>query len=166
MTILFWFDLLPNYGTSTNIAEFNEHFSSGFRCFFGADSAIQTSVRCSSDCGGFGILFVLFYMMSYIFGTGLTLFRSANLLSVAIGLSPVIAMVFWYAFPSVNSWAGGTNYPLDSFDGLANILAMPIMIAGIYTFRHFETESRDPDEDELDSGPVELCVSPRSRSLQ
>jgi len=161
MTNFWWFDILPNYGTSVDAVNFGENYRFGWQCFFGTDGAIAKSDRCHGYCAGIGMLFISFYMLSYIFGTGLTLFRSANLLSMAQSVSPVMSMVFWYAFPAVNSFAQGTNYPLHSFDGWANIVAMPLIVVGAFIYRHYESESRDPDAEELTlrRGPIELCCS-------
>jgi len=149
MSIFFWLDILPNFGSSSNLAGFNENYKFGWKCFFGTDSAVLLSDRCKSYSGGFGSLFVFFYMMSYIFSTLLTMYASANLVSVVAATGPVLALLFWYAFPSVNDWADGTPYSLDSLDGICNILALPFMLAGVALYRyHEDTTQREPREAE------------------
>jgi hypothetical protein len=158
MTALFWFDLLPNYGTSPDLKSFGDAFRSGWQCFGATGASAVFSDRCVQGlCAGFGILFIAFYVMSYLAGTALTNYASANYLSVASGITPPFTLLFWYAFPSVNAWASGTNYPLKSFDAITNIVALPITLIGVYLFRKYEAESREPDYVELNDGVIELC---------
>jgi len=157
---LFWFDLLPNYGNADgNLSNFNELFKLGFQCFFGAESAVQMpgGDRCSGYCGGLGILFICFYVMNYLFCTELTNYDSANYASIMSGLSPVLVMTFWYAFPSVNEWGQGTPYSLGSLDGIFNITALPIVIIGIILYKKFDKHNSLPNADEQRQGPIELC---------
>lgn len=95
-------------------------------------------------------------MISYVASTSLTSYASANYVSVIGSVSPMCAIMFWYLFPSLNSWASGTNYPIDSMDGLMNLIALPFALLGIYLFRKYETASHEPDSTEVNHGPIEL----------
>ena len=139
MTAFFWFDLLPNYGFSENISQFWTAYSFGWQCFFNAESTLALSADCKYSAP-LGTLFVCLYITSYISGTFMTRHLSANLAASCQVLSPVLVLLFWYAFPSVNAWAGGTPYALGSKDGIYNVVAMAVLLIGIISFRYFEED--------------------------
>src|SRR5689334_3283482 len=121
MTAFFWTDMIPEFGTSGSLTQFFESFSFNFHCFFGTSSAIAQEDYCHY-CGAFGLLFMALYITSYIFGTWMTMYASANLSTIVSAISPVIVVLFWVTFPSVNAWAGGAPYTFD--DILCNVLGL------------------------------------------
>jgi len=153
MTLLFWADIVPGFGTSTNIDAFWSNFSFDWRCFFGASSAIAASPHCQY-CGALGILFITSYLTSYVASTGMTLYSSANTLSLVSTLPPVIGVAFWFAFPSVNQWANPGSPPYSHLEFWTNLGAIPFLLIGCLLFRWEEKEDKRPDQDE---GVVELC---------
>jgi len=153
MTMFFWTDLIPGFGVSGSVSAFWNNFSFEFKCFFGTSTAIEEVARCQY-CGALGLLFIASYISSYIFATAMTMYASANLQSLLGSLSPVLSIIFWFAFPAVNSWAGGSPYTWSIF--AYNVGAIPLVIGGSLLFRSQEQENKAPDHDEAESG-VELC---------
>jgi len=151
MTLLFWTDLVPNFGTSNDISSFWNSFSFDFRCFFGDPSAISQEEYCKYS-GALGILFISSYIVSYISGTLMTLYASANYISVISAISPVLVIFFWVSFPTINAWGGGSPY--TTIDIICNISSLLPIFIGVYLFRTNEKEDKQPDQDE---GDVELC---------
>jgi len=139
---------------SGNFHEFWETLSFDVRCFFGASDIVAEVAVCSKS-GALGGLFVLSYLVVYIFGTELTLYASANLGSVVGAVSPLLAAIFWFSFPSINAWAGGA--PLTTTELGFNLGAFPAVIIGVLMYRYFEVEDKTPDSHEMKDGGVELC---------
>jgi hypothetical protein len=146
-------DLVPGFGTSSDLPTFKSAFTFGFQCFFATDSAVAGSAKCVA-CGGLGITFIMSYILSYVFGTLLTLYATANLTSVIGAVPPVLATIFWFAFPSVNDWGGGM--PLQAIDAGFNLGAIPLLGIGLWLYRSHEVgkEEKAPQKSE---GPIELC---------
>lgn len=147
MSCFFFFDIFPNYGSSENVEDFGRNFRGGFECFFS---------RCKYTWWVGGI-FIISYMMSYIFGTFMTLFFTANLQAVAGTLPPPIAMVVWFAFPDYTNWADGSYYPVHSLAGALNVSAALIIVCGIVWYRAEERGSKTDSEvsdDELRYFPL------------
>lgn len=140
ISCLFFLDFVPGFGSSSTIAEFADNFRSGFHCFFAARDAVAISSRCNGLCGAFGTMFVVCFATVYLIGTELTQYLSANVAALLGAVGPVLIMTFWFAFPSVNEWAGGTPYPLTSIDGLCSIISLPPILLGAYLFRMNERE--------------------------
>jgi hypothetical protein len=82
----------------------------------------------------------------------MTNYSSANLVSLVACISPVVQVVFWFSFPSVNAMAGGSPY--ENIDIIMNSLSLPILIAGTLLFRFNEKETKAPETD------IELCPNP------
>jgi len=151
LTFFFWTDLIPGFGVSGSIDVFWSTFTFNFKCFFGISSAIELNDRCEYT-GIIGLLFIVAYMTSYIFGTLLTLYASANLGSVVGSIAPVLTIIFWFSCPALNNWAGGAPYTLNTI--IFNVIGIVVILPGVYLYRRNEQEDKSPDEDE---GNVELC---------
>lgn len=152
IALCFALDLVPGFGTSTDIHSFWLAFSNGFKCFF--DDGSLAGGRCNF-AGATGTLFIVSYLSVYITGTFLTDHVSANWLSILSAVSPLLATSFWFVFPSVNKWAGVGD--MNAWDIGFSLGALPIILIGIFFYRGGGTDRKDADENHLyDEHPVEL----------
>eukprot|EP00026_Physarum_polycephalum_P007654 Phypoly_transcript_07719.p1 GENE.Phypoly_transcript_07719~~Phypoly_transcript_07719.p1 ORF type:complete len:420 (+),score=17.82 Phypoly_transcript_07719:16-1275(+) len=160
-TLIFWVDLIPGFGLSENMNDFFTTFQFDWKCLWGLSSAEQVAPRCAF-AGGLGAVFMVGFMLSYAANAGLTMYASANLLGLVNAVPPIISAMFWFVFPSVNAWAGGS--PLTCKDLMYALIALPIIVSGILIFRAFEREDKGPSDEELlglvdqeENESVELC---------
>jgi hypothetical protein len=61
MLALFWFDLIPGFGSSANTSDWSTALQDNFACFF--------TPAPGSDCAqaaGYGTLFLISYIISYV----------------------------------------------------------------------------------------------------
>lgn len=155
MSAFWFFDILPDFGTNPkSVAGFTESFRHGFECFFRSSQALADNNLCDYT-PVFGLTFMACYITTYIFGTYMTMYATANYNAVVSTLPPVAATIFWFAFPSVNKWAGGTPYPLTGFDGAMNISALAIILPAIYCYRRHESDDKVPLAAELTTNEFE-----------
>jgi len=154
MCFLFWTDLIPGFGVSGGISIWWNTFVFDWKCFLGFSSAELICERCHWS-SAIGIIFISGYLLTYIFGTEMTMYASANLNAVTATIPPVIGVMFWYVFPKVNEWGGGA--PLHTSDLAFNLGAIPAIVAGMLIYRMNEVEDKQPDAFELADGGVELC---------
>lgn len=151
MSALFFFDILPRFGSSANISQFLDNFKFGWMCLANskADTVTALSDRCNYN-GGLAALFIGFYIMTYVFSTLATRHASANLLSTITTVSPIIALTFWLIFPDVNAWAGGSDY--TALDAGFNLGALGLILPGIWLYHRFT-----PTVGAVHTEQIELC---------
>jgi len=154
LSLLFWVDVLPNFGLSDNLTDTFETFGFDWTCFWGTPHAKAVASRCAISAP-IGLLFMFSFVLMYVSSAALTMYTSANLLAVLLTMAPLLSAVFWFVFPAVNAWAGGSA--LTYVDLAFNLGAFPAIIVGVLIYRYFEVEDKTPSQDELSNGPVELC---------
>jgi hypothetical protein len=149
----FAFDIVPGFGTSTNIRNFWLSFTQGFQCFFNA-SHLQSVARCSyAALTGFAFIFA--YQSASLTGTFLTDHVSANWLSILSSISPLLSTSFWFIFPSVNQWAHAAQ--MTSWDIAFNLGALPIILIGMFFYRYESSDKYDNQTETcFDEHPIEL----------
>jgi hypothetical protein len=159
MSALFFFDILPRFGSSTSMEQFVDNFRFGWMCLANSQATwVQAlSDRCHYN-GGLALLFVAFYVTTYVFSTLATRHASANLLSTVTTLAPIAALVFWLEFPGLNTWGGGADY--TPTDAGYNIGALGLILPGIVLFHYYTP--RDPRKmvsvQEEDDAGLEICL--------
>jgi drug/metabolite transporter (DMT)-like permease len=128
--LLFWVDIIPGFGVSHSISEWAATFINGLTCFAAPWS---TGIDKCSYCFLFGLLFSGAYCFSGVLSAELMKYASANTSAVVSSVSPTLVVFFWIIFAGVNAWAGGPTY--TRLDIVCDIVALPIIIMGIVTFR-------------------------------
>ena len=152
IALCFGLDLVPHFGTSTNIDTFWTSFSNGFRCFFNVEGL--SGGRCHYAAAT-GVLFILSYLGTYITGTFLTDHVSANWLSILSSISPLLSTSFWFIFPSVNQWAGVG--PMNGWDIGFSMGALPIILIGMFFYRGGGSDRKQENDNHFfDEHPIEL----------
>lgn len=152
IALCFGLDLVPGFGTSTNVHAFWTSFSNGFECFFNHEGLIGG--RCQYAAAT-GLLFILSYLGTYITGTFLTDHVSANWLSILSSISPLFATSFWFIFPAVNKWAGVGA--MDAWDIGFSMGALPIILVGMFLYRGGGSDRKSENDNHFfDEHPVEL----------
>lgn len=153
IVLCFGLDLIPGFGTSSNITEFWDSFSNGFQCFFNVPGLENNRCRYAVATG---FLFIASYLLNDVTGTFLTDHVSANWLSIISSISPLLATSFWFIFPSVNEWAGGG--PTDGWDIGFSLGALPIIFIGMYFYRSAgsDRENEQNSSTSFDQHPIEL----------
>lgn len=149
MNAFCWLDVIPGFGLNHTFAETWKSFDFDWTCFLGFPSAIHTNPRCEY-AGGMGLLFIACYIISYIFGTAMTLHGSANLSVIVGAVSPILVVAFWVSFPKVNAWGGGNPY--STLDIGCNVGALVPIVIGIilYQFRFRNPDAQEPDHSSPD----------------
>jgi hypothetical protein len=128
--LLFWVDIIPGFGISKNITEWAERIVKGLVCFF---NPFSTNIDKCSFCAMFGLLFAIAYCFSAIYSAELMKYASANSSAIITSALPAVVVFFWILFPSVNIWGDGEVY--TRLDIICDIVALPIIIMGIVTYR-------------------------------
>lgn len=149
---LFELDLIPGFGTSNGISEWWTSFSNGFLCFFNVNQPI------GSKCGYAaltGVPLGVCAIITYLLGAFLTDHFSSTWLAILTSIYPVVTSSFWFIFPSVYRWAGGSSF--SNFDIGCNVGALPIILLGIFLYRRGGTDRKYEESVNLnDETPHEL----------
>jgi drug/metabolite transporter (DMT)-like permease len=153
ISLFFVFDMAPNYGYSGSLSEFGLNFRSGFLCLANDPSTRSWSSLCAYN-GSLAFLFITSFVLTYVFSTLATRHMSANFLTCVTAVPPILSLVFWFTFPGVNRWAGGKD--ITSFEAACNVVAMVIVLGGVFLYDRFDTNRQDKEPD-VDGGAVELC---------
>ena len=133
--LLFWTDIIPGFGTSTSIEQWATRLGDGLTCFF---APWNTNVDHCDFCFLTGSLFTMAYCFSYIFGSQLMKYGSANATAIVSSVSPAFIAFFWIIFSGLNKWAGGK--PSTSLEIICYIISVPLIITGIILYRKSEKE--------------------------
>jgi hypothetical protein len=128
VSLCFWSDFVPGFGTSANINEWATTLWFDISCFFwpgyGGDKSYYTTLLCCA--------FALAYCASY-YWTQAIMDRKSNILVVfAATIAGPIAIIFWLIFPSLDVWAGGT--PPTTMDIIFSLACLPFMCAGTFLY--------------------------------
>lgn len=149
---LFELDLIPGFGTSKGISEWWTSFSNGFLCFFNVNQPV------GSKCGYTaltGVPLGVCAIMTYLLGAFLTDHFSSTWLAILTSIYPVVTTSFWFIFPSVYRWAGGSSF--SNLDIGCNVGALPIILIGIFLYRRGGTDRKYEENVNLkDETPHEL----------
>lgn len=150
LTIFFWIDILPGFGSTKNIKSFWEIFSFNFKCFFGTSYAIDIYDKCSLS-GLFGFCFIILFIIFTIINTYLTQYSTANFVSLISEIAPLLAVIFWFTFKSINIWAGGSHFTY--LDIIFSIIALCVIIIGSSIFQY-----KDQSKNEINNKQnIYLC---------
>lgn len=151
ITLLFWVDIIPGFGTSKDLPAWWKLIEDGAVCFFAPNHA---SFHLCYYSAALGIFFVASYSFSYIYGSLVMKHASANSNALATTLSPLLVVIFWMIFPGVNKWAGGNPY--THVDLICNLCSLPPLLFGVCWFRYHEKkrEESDSEKKELLNGAV------------
>ena len=175
--LLFWLDIIPGFGTSSDISHWADAVRGGFQCVFMPGSLNFTAPVNATAMYGYnhcynsallGFLFTGAYVMSYVFGAMLMKHASANFAGIVTSIGSPLAVVFWFCFPAVNQWQCG---PAPGKLGIIfSASALLPMTAGAYLFRRFEFDRGVEEEEGLvEKNPStrmlrEKSISTHSRS--
>ena len=153
--VLFWLDIMPGFGTSSDISQWADSIRDGFQCVFAPGSlnftapVNATAMYNYNHCYNSALLGFLFtgaYVMSYVFGAMLMKHASANFAGIVTSIGSPLAVVFWFCFPAVNHWQCG---PVPGKLGIIfSAIALVPMTAGAYLFRRFEFDRGAEDTDQ------------------
>eukprot|EP00696_Hemimastix_kukwesjijk_P005681 gnl/Hemi2/17159_TR5709_c0_g1_i1.p1 gnl/Hemi2/17159_TR5709_c0_g1~~gnl/Hemi2/17159_TR5709_c0_g1_i1.p1 ORF type:complete len:417 (-),score=128.75 gnl/Hemi2/17159_TR5709_c0_g1_i1:105-1295(-) len=137
MAFLFWVDLLPGFGSSSNFNDFWNNLSYGFSCFFNTTDRVVVDADCSS-AGWKGMIFIMAYVGTYYYGGLLMKYASANFQVFAQMCVTPLSVLFWFFFPSLN-----TGDPITGLMILCDSIAVVVMVAGLVYYRFSEMEARN-----------------------
>lgn len=131
--IFFWLDFIPVFGTSSSMLEWSQIFESSFECFVNYTNLNSSDSRCQYNAI-FGMIFIASYALTYLFSTLMTQHSSASMLAMIFTLPTILANIFWYIIPGINSWAGGNELGINDFmwDSIATI----IIVVGIIIYKN------------------------------
>jgi drug/metabolite transporter (DMT)-like permease len=135
LALLFWVDIIPGFGISTDLEDWGVKFEAGFTCFF---NPWGSGIDKCSFCLLTGLIFSISYCFYYIFGAELMKYASANTTAVISSMCPVLVVFFWIAFPGLNKWADGKDY--TTLDIICDIVSLPIIVMGIVIYRRSENK--------------------------
>lgn len=141
IVLCFSLDILPGFGTSTNIQEWWNSYINGFKCFL--NIADSTTGRCHAAAGT-GVLYIFCCLQTSVVATFLTDHVSANWLSIVSSIAPLLSTTFWFVFPSINQWAGVGD--MNTWDIGFSLGALPIIFIGMVLYRDGGTD-RSTDEE-------------------
>jgi hypothetical protein len=144
VALLFEMDLVPMFGTSKNMSEFNDNFEYGFQCFFDPKSQ---GGRCDLSWV-FGCLFTLFYCFTYWGTTYLVDKSTANFGAIVNAFGPPIQMTIWFSWPWLTRWGGGNEY--DNSDMICGLIAMFVLILpGSIIYKYYENKRLERERDDF-----------------
>jgi len=92
--ILFWLDLLPWFGSASNIHTFDTSVRDGLRCFFGINTSCDPAWK-------YGIVFNVGYIVSFLAALILNETDAPYTLIQSIICAPIV-VGFWLIFPHLN----------------------------------------------------------------
>lgn len=116
--------------------EWQEGVKTGFTCLF---SPASDSVRDQGHCNlslMYGLVFTLTYCMSYIFGSLLFRYSSANFNALITSLGNPLATIYWFVFPAAASYVGNGSMSQRTVHFTA--ASLPVILIGAIFFRRFE----------------------------
>jgi len=126
--IFLWIDFVPIFGVSNNVTMWKNNLVNCFKCFFN----VTKIGKCKYN-PIFGVGFMFFHMISYVFSTLMTFQVSANF-SILISVLPtIIVNIFWYVIPNINQWAGGDK--LTNIDLICSIISTVIIVFGLIVYK-------------------------------
>lgn len=129
VTCFFWVDVIPHYGMSSDLNSWAQHMQNGFECFFFSSS-------CGGHAFGWGMAFILFYMLSYVASGLLLKFSQDALWQVLVTtiVSPIATL--WFTVFQLNphfhfepKWTEGTTFAM---------LGLMIIVPGIFVYKQSE----------------------------
>jgi len=122
--LLFWTDIIPQFGYVKNINDFGRSYWFGLRCFFGG-------ANCSPATGMRGMAFIAMYIMSYYGAANLLRYaEGATWLAIVISLVTPLAFLFWTLFEeSPFKW-----HPVAHVGTWCSIFGLALMIPAIYFY--------------------------------
>jgi len=139
--LLFWADLIPGFGTSSNMTVFKDNLKYGFECFFTPDSI-------GGECHLawiMGLAFSLCYCITYWTSLYIVRHSTANYSSLVSAIAPPVQMAIWYGFPKLTKWAGGEEYSkLDIILGMSAMAAL--ILPGSIAYRVLEIRKKRYEE--------------------
>lgn len=127
--LLFWTDLIPEFGTSNSFTVFFNNFEFGFSCFFSPVSGIQG--KCIY-CPFIGILFCISYCTTYYLQSILIKNISANYICILNALISPISMILWFIFKDLTIWGCGTVYSKNQI--IYGLISIPFIFIGSYLY--------------------------------
>ena len=157
--IFCWVDLLPEFGFRTTWSGFWDAFTLNWRCLLSPSSVPSDySNRCEYSAP-LASVFIISYLLSYISSMELTNYASANTVATLSCVPPILSVLFWSVFPSINRWGGGDD--MEALDIQCTVAALVPLVAGIVLWRRSEqVPHKAPDADETRTG-IELCCRRR-----
>jgi drug/metabolite transporter (DMT)-like permease len=166
--LLFWVDIIPGFGISSDLNDWAHKFEAGFTCFF---NPWGTDIDKCSFCFLTGAIFAVSYCFYSIFGAELMKYASANTTAVVSSMCPVLVVFFWISFPGLNKWADGKDY--TGLDIICDVVALPIIVMGIAVYRISENKQINAmiqkhytDETDRGSAFIDNSVYPSGNNLQ
>ena len=152
IVLCFGIDILPGFGTSKNVQEWWNSFAAGFSCFFNYH---ETSTSKCKYTALVGIMLTVSGVVTNSINAFITDHISSNWLAIISTLVPIVSVSFWFSFPSIYRWAGGTSF--TTWDIGFNLGALPIIIIGVLVYRKAGTDRKiDEKEDLINEQPHEL----------
>ena len=155
ITSLFWMDILPSFGASNDIMEWVESMKGGFQCVFSPDSLNFTAPVNASAMYGynhcynsalFGVLFLIGYMVSYVFGACLLRASSANFGGIMTSIGSPIVICIWFAAPDIEKWQCGSEASNDVMTLVLSFFSLGPMVGGAILFRWGEEKVENGDQ--------------------
>jgi len=143
--LLFWTDIIPDFGTSSSFSQWDQSMINGFTCFMAPSYSSNPSC---SYCSLLGILYAVSFYLSYIYAAAIMQSSSANSNAILSGIYPVLVVYFWILFPDLNNWAGGSTYDIDSI--MYYSVSLPIITIGVIIFRRYEQDDFKEIDEQLD----------------
>jgi hypothetical protein len=92
MVCAYWTGFVPGFGFSSSPSEFTSEMKYSIGCYFG-------------ECSGtwfIGLVFTIFYIITYITTGVLVKYRTANYTTLLNSISVSVAITFWILFPKLN----------------------------------------------------------------
>lgn len=118
MMVVFWTGYLPGFGFSNSLSQFISEMSYSFSCYFG---------KCAST-GFIGLIFISFYIITYITTGILVKYKSANFTTLLSSISVSFAITFWLVFPKLN------NRTISLLEIISDYLSAIIVCIGIWIY--------------------------------
>lgn len=141
ISMCFALDIVPGFGTSTDIEQWWTSFSNGFKCFFNVSDV--PGGRCEAAVGT-GILYIVSCFLASTFGTFLTDHISANWVAIVSSISPMLSTAFWFIFPAINAWACAAD--MTAWDIGFSVGALPVIFIGMVLYQSGGTDRQADDE--------------------
>lgn len=137
-----WTDIVPSFGTSSDLDTFWKNMVRGVTCFFEPHSS-DNPARCGL-CAPLGGAYFASILVSLYFGSKVVRLASANLQALLITLASATCIYFWLAFHSIARWSGGKVYTVA--DVVATSVALAPLAMGVVLFRLYEPDAARVEE--------------------
>ncbi len=95
----FWADLIPGFGNAASLSQFGSLMSTCMGCFMGANGSVCPYVW------AYMLIFNVGYIVSFVASADLNR-ESANFTMIQSVVIPIVVVVFFEAFPSINPTPG------------------------------------------------------------